>query len=109
MINPVVSQLDAARKAFNLGQERLAQKAGLSRMTVQRILADQIDPRLSTVLELARALGLDLMLVPSNLRGELEDFVRSGGRYLAQPAGTGAPPSVVDTLTATTSSENRKR
>lgn len=67
-------------------------------MTVQRIEAAAIAPRLSTLQEMARALGMDLMLVPSGLRGELEGFVRAGGKLLAQPAGLEAPPSIVDTL-----------
>jgi hypothetical protein len=67
-------------------------------MTVQRTESGQIDPRLSTLTELARALGLELMTVPSALRPVLEDFVRSGGRVLGQPAGIGAPPSIVETL-----------
>jgi hypothetical protein len=32
------------------------------------------------------------------LRPDLEDFVRSGGRFLGQPSGIGAPPSLVDEL-----------
>lgn len=67
-------------------------------MTVQRIEAGKIDPRLSTLLVLARTLGLDLMLVPKGLRPELENFVQSGGRLLGQPSGVGAPPSLVDVL-----------
>lgn len=47
---------------------------------------------------LARTLGMDLMLVPKTLRPDLEDFVRSGGRFLGQPSGIGAPPSLVDQL-----------
>lgn len=67
-------------------------------MTVQRTEAGKIDPRLSTLLVLARTLGMDLMLVPRSLRPDLEDFVRSGGRFLGQPSGIGAPPSLVDEL-----------
>ena len=67
-------------------------------MTVQRLEAGTIDPRLSTVMVLARALGLDLMLVPAALRPEVEGFVQSGGRVLGQPSGVAAPPSIVDTL-----------
>ena len=41
---------------------------------------------------------MDLMLVPRQLRPDLEDFVRSGGRFPGQPEGIGAPPSLVDEL-----------
>jgi hypothetical protein len=43
-------------------------------------------------------LGLELMPVPATLRPQLEDFVRSGGRLLGQPAGVGAPPSIAQSL-----------
>jgi transcriptional regulator with XRE-family HTH domain len=94
----ITSELKAARMAALLSQEALAQRAGLSRMTVQRIEAGQIDPRLSTLQEMFRALGLELMPVPTALRPQLEDFVRSGGRLLGQPPGVGAPPSIAQVL-----------
>ena len=94
----LTEELEKARKAAGLSQEALATRAGLSRMTVQRIESGQIDPRLSTLLEMARALGLELMPVPAALRPQLEDFVRSGGRLLGQPAGVGAPPSIAQSL-----------
>ena len=90
--------LRAARRFAGLKQEELASRAGLSRMTVQRIESGSIDPRLSTVLVVARVLGLELMLVPSALRPLLEDFVRSGGRTLGHEPGVSAPLSIVDSL-----------
>lgn len=97
-MSQIIEELERARRSAGLTQDALARRGGLSRMTVQRIEAGQIDPRLSTLLELARALDLDLMPVPSALRPQLEDFVRSGGRLLGQPAGLAAPPSIAQTL-----------
>ena len=94
----LIEELEAARKAADLSQEQLATSAGLSRMTVQRTEAGQIDPRLSSIAAIAKTLGMDLMLVPTALRPELESFVRSGGRFLGQPAGSGAPLSIAQTL-----------
>lgn len=94
----VLDELQRARKDAGLTHDMLAERAGLSRMTVQRTEAAKIDPRLSTILVLARSLGMDLMLVPRALRPDLENFVRSGGRFLGQPSGIGAPPSLVDEL-----------
>jgi transcriptional regulator with XRE-family HTH domain len=94
----LTDEIEKARKAAGLSQEALATQAGLSRMTVQRIESGQIDPRLSTLLEMARVLGLELMTVPAALRPQLEDFVRSGGRLLGQPAGAGAPLSIAQSL-----------
>ena len=94
----LIQELEAVRKAKDMSQEKLAISAGLSRMTVQRIEAGQIDPRLSSVSAIAKTLGMDVMLVPTALRPELESFVRSGGRFLGQPAGSGAPLSIAQTL-----------
>lgn len=94
----IVDVLAGARKAARLSQEELAQAAGLTRMTVQRTESGMVDPRLSSVQEMAQALGLELMLVPRSVRSEVEAFLQSGGRVLAQPTGAGAPPSVVESL-----------
>jgi DNA-binding XRE family transcriptional regulator len=98
IMSNILDELQHARKASGLTHEMLAKRSGLSRMTVQRTEAGKIDPRLSTVLLLARTLGMDVMLVPKSLRPDLEDFVRSGGRFLGQAPGLGAPPSLVDEL-----------
>jgi hypothetical protein len=70
-------------------------------MTVQRTETGLIDPRLSFLIVMARALGMDIMLVPSALRPDLEEFARSGGKLLGQPVGVGAPASIVDGLLET--------
>lgn len=105
MSEKLTAQLLLARKSHKLTQDALASRAGVSRMTVQRIEADAIDPRLSTVMELARVMGMDLMLVPSALSQEVESFLRSGGRTLSQSAGINAPRSIVDALTSAPGSE----
>jgi transcriptional regulator with XRE-family HTH domain len=102
----IVEDLERARKAAKLTQAELAERAGMNRMTVGRIEAG-LDPRLSTLQELARAMGLELMLVPTALRAEIEGFVRSGGRVLAQPPGVGAPRSVVDLLPVNVAPQHR--
>ncbi|WP_353190849.1 helix-turn-helix transcriptional regulator [Pandoraea pnomenusa] len=102
-----IDPLIAARKDADLTQADLAERAGLSRMTVQKVESGAFDPRVSTVLEMARALGLEPMLVPANLRQEVEAFLRSGGKYLAQPSGIAAPPSIVETLAGGSASDLR--
>ena len=102
----IVTELINARKATRLTQAELAARAGLSRMTVQRIEAGDIDPRLSTLLEMARVLGMELMMVPAELRPDVEGFLRSGGRVIGQPAGASAPQSVVDLLRQAAGTKN---
>lgn len=94
----ISDEVARARKAAGQTQQTLATASGLSRMTVQRFEAGEVDPRVSTLQEMARALGMEWMLVPRELRPDLEAFLRSNGRILGQPAGTDAPPSVVQTL-----------
>lgn len=98
MNNNLIQSLAIARKAGKLTQAELAERAGLSRMTVQRTEGGDLDPRYSTLAEMARVLGMDIIAVPSSLRPSLEAFIQSGGKFLGQPAGVDAPPSVVDSL-----------
>ena len=69
---PPIPTLNSARKAQRLTQAELAERAGLSRMTVQRLESGSLDPRLSTLQEMARVLGMDLVAVPTALRPQLE-------------------------------------
>ena len=94
----LTESLITARQAHQLSQAQLADKAGLSRMAVQKLEAGTTDPRLSSLVTLARAMGMELMLVPSALRADLEAYARSGGRALGQPVGAAAPASIVDEL-----------
>lgn len=98
-----------ARRAARLSQSELGARAGLARMTVQKIEAGAIDPRLSTLKVLLRALGLELTLVPLELESAVRDFIASGGRFAAQPAGTTAPPSIIDVVTAAAPHTKRGR
>jgi hypothetical protein len=45
---------------------------------------------------MARALGMEIMLVPSAIRPDIEAFVQSGGKVLGQPVGVDAPASIVE-------------
>lgn len=68
----LIAELQAARKRLGLKQQELAEQAGLSRMTVQRIESGAIDPRLSTLAEMARVLGLELVAVASAQAGQVD-------------------------------------
>ena len=59
----LLARLADARKAANLTQAELAERAGLSRMTVQRLESGSLDPRLSTLQELVRVLNMELHAV----------------------------------------------
>ncbi|WP_341667086.1 helix-turn-helix transcriptional regulator [Alcaligenes sp. SDU_A2] len=94
----LLESLIKARKARGWTQGQLAQRAMLSRSTVQQVESGATDPYFSTLYEMARALGMELMTVPGPLRVELESFVQAGGRWLGQPPGINAPLSIVDEI-----------
>ncbi len=97
-MHDLITTLAASRKAQKMTQADLADRAGLSRMAVQRTETGDVDPRFSTLAEMARVLGMELIAVPAALRPELQAFIQAGGKFLGQPVGADAPPSVVDQL-----------
>lgn len=65
----VATNLVIARSANAMTQDVLAEKAGLSRATIAQIESGQGDPRLSTLTDIAGALGVSPMLL---LMGSVE-------------------------------------
>lgn len=55
--------LGTARRALHLSQAELARRLGVSQVNVSRIEAGG-DMRVSTLIDIARALGFELMIVP---------------------------------------------
>jgi DNA-binding XRE family transcriptional regulator len=109
IVSNFIESMVRARRAADLTQEKLAERAGVSRVTVYKMETENIDPRLSTVEEIARAMGYEIMLVPKTLRTELEGFIRSNGKLLGQPTGIDAPRSLVDDLISPPSGPGHKR
>lgn len=72
---PLVTALTAIRKSRQMTQADLAQQAGLSRMTVQRLESNGLDPRLSTLQEMARVLDQELVVIPAQLHGAFEQWL----------------------------------
>jgi DNA-binding XRE family transcriptional regulator len=108
MSNSWSKTLREARRAAGLSQAELASLAGVSRMTLQKLEAGTIDPRLSTWTVLMRAVGLDVVLAPTELAPSVAEFLRSGGRIVGQPAGISAPASIVALIENATLDHLRK-
>ncbi len=66
-IERISTALRRARNVQGLSQRRLAEQVGMTQAQISRIEQALSDPRLSTVVELARALNLELVLVPRQL------------------------------------------
>ena len=53
-----------ARKLAGVSQRVLSDRTGIQQSQISKIENGSVDPRLSTMTELARALGLEIMVVP---------------------------------------------
>lgn len=80
-----------ARKQLRMTQAELAAQAGLSRMTVQRLESNGLDPRLSTLHEMARVLGYTLLAVPQHLEPQVRHILRESTDPAAKPGTPSAP------------------
>ena len=60
-------RLRSRRRLLGLTQHETAQRSGLLQSNYSKIEQGKVDPRFSTLQDIARALSLELMLVPSEL------------------------------------------
>lgn len=97
-MHPLLESLVTMRKARKLTQDELATRTTLNRTSIQQAESGKTDPHLSTLVELARALDMDIMVVPKALRQELEWFIQAEGKCLGHPPGISAPLSIVDEI-----------
>lgn len=60
----IAQRLKAAREAQGLSQRALAERSGLAQSHISQIESGSTEPGLSTLVDLARALDLEVMLIP---------------------------------------------
>ncbi len=60
----IAQKLKATRKELGYSQKRVAEQAGISRLRYQDIAAGRSSARAVTLVNIARALGLELVFVP---------------------------------------------
>lgn len=65
-----------ARKAQGRSQSDVARDVGLTQKHVSNIERGKVVPRFDTLLEVAWALNLDLVIVPRNVRAMVNSLVR---------------------------------
>jgi predicted transcriptional regulator len=68
----IAEQLRARREALGLSQRAVATLTGLQQAQLSKIERGTIDPRLSTMTEIARALDLEPVLVPRQTLAAVE-------------------------------------
>ena len=78
-VEDIARALKEAREAKSLSQRALSGKVGLTQAHISSIENAGSDPRLSNLLELARALDLEVMLVPRKAVPAVQGIVRNIG------------------------------
>ena len=78
-IQPVLEALRETRLERDLTQAELAQKLGIRQSQISNLERAVVDPRLSTVQDVARVLDLELMLVPRQLIPVIDGLIRRRG------------------------------
>ncbi len=66
-MSPITEQLHEARKAQKLTQAQLGKRLGWAQTRVSTIEKGRVDPRLSSVVQMARLVDHELMLVPKSM------------------------------------------
>lgn len=88
-LHPLIAELATARRQAKLSQRALGKKIGLAQSHISKIERGAVDPQLSNLLEMARALGLELVLVPKRLI----PAVRALSRPTVRELGAGQLPA----------------
>ena len=68
--------LKATRKDRQLTQEQVAEMAGISRPRYREIEAGSSSARTTTLINIARALGLEVMLIPQTMAPAVDALMR---------------------------------
>ncbi|MGH2436984.1 MAG: helix-turn-helix domain-containing protein [bacterium] len=74
-----------ARLKRHLSQQELASKLGVRQRQISDLERAMIDPRLSTIQNVGRALDLELMLIPRHLISAVEGLQRAGSDSAKRP------------------------
>jgi len=75
-ITHIAAKLKAARESRGLSQRALSKLAGVPQSHISKIENGTVDLRLSSLIELARALNLELTLVPRKVLPAVKSIVR---------------------------------
>lgn len=73
---PIIRQLVDARKRQGISQAELGKKMGLPQSHLSKIESGETDPRMSSLIEIARLLGFELVLIPKQLVPAIQAVVK---------------------------------
>ena len=71
----ICKHLKLLREAKKMGQTLFGTKVGLPQSHISKIETEEIDPRLSTVVNMARVLDQELILVPRGLVSHINALI----------------------------------
>lgn len=86
MMKEIAKKLQAARKAKGLTQAELGAKMGLPQSHISQIESGRVDLRFSSLLEMARLLDLEPMLIPRALTPAVRSITSGGSHQGQEPA-----------------------
>lgn len=82
VIEDIARTLKEARERKNLSQRELGEKVGVPQSHISKIENGRVDLKLSSLIEFARVLDLELTLVPRELVPSVQSIVRSADKKL---------------------------
>lgn len=82
----IPKSLKLARKSKGLSQRDLSARSGVPQSHISKIESGAVDLRVSSLVELARILGLELVLVPRKVLPAVTAVMRGDGFDGAKPA-----------------------
>lgn len=92
-IERLAQTLKAAREAKGLSQRALSQASGVPQSHISNIERGTVDLRVSSLIQLARHLGLELGLVPRKALPAVDSIVRRTARGMSPTGSTQGPPT----------------
>jgi transcriptional regulator with XRE-family HTH domain len=98
-LQELAGSLKEARTRKRLSQRALSQKVGMPQSHISKIESGKVDIKASSLVEIARALDLEFMLVPLNLVPTIEALSRSTFKETERQAN--AEPSAPDEASTT--------
>jgi len=82
-MNSILKQLKIARQNKGLKQSDLGNKLGLPQSHISKIEREETDPRLSTVVDMARVVDHEILLIPRRLVPAIRAMI--GGGHNQEP------------------------
>lgn len=76
-IKKLIDRIRTARKARRMSQQILAQKVGIPQSHLSKIETGNVNIKLSSFVEIARALELELLLVPRQSATMIKNLIAS--------------------------------